>query len=116
MFSQCAVSVRTNSDIEIHHIRKLFRKVEKDGKISVLNHFGRRIKSSKVFFSTTNRKQLVLCKIHHLLFKRGEFYDLYASFLNSIYNSKISKNDALRQVFMRGWYEKDQKSKLIYFE
>ena len=82
----------------------------------MLNHFGRRIKSSKVFFSATNGKQLLLCKIHHLLFERGEFYDLDASFLNSIYNSKISKNDALRQVFMRGQYKKDQKSKLLYFE
>lgn len=109
MFSQCAVSGCTNSDIEIHHIRKLSRKVEKDGKISVLNRFGRRIKGSKALFSAMNRKQLPLCKMHHLLFEQGEFYDLDASFLNPIYNTKIPENDALRQVFTTGQYEKDQK-------
>ena len=109
MFSQCAVSGCTNSDIEIHHIRKLSRKIEKDGKISVLNRSGRRIKSSKALLSAMNRKQLPLCKMHHLLFERGEFSNLDASFLNPVYNIKIPENNVLRQVFMTGQYEKDSK-------
>ena len=109
MFSQCAVSGCSNTDIEIHHTRKLSRKVENDGKISVLNRSGRRIKGSKALFSAMNRKQLPLCKMHHLLFEQGEFYDLDSSFLNPIYNTKIPENDALRQVFMTGQYKKDYK-------
>lgn len=109
MFSQCAVSGCTNSDIEIHHIRKLSRKVEKDGKISVLNRSGRRIKGNKALLSAISRKQLPLCKMHHLLFERGEFSNLDASFLNPIYNTKIPENNILRQVFMTGQYEKDLK-------
>jgi len=82
MFSQCAVSGCYNSDIEIHHIRKLSRKVEKDGKTSVLNRAGRRVKGSTALLSAMNRKQLPLCSMHHILFERGEFSDLDTTFLN----------------------------------
>ena len=106
MFSQCAVSDCTHVDIEIHHIRKLSRKIEKDGKISILDRSGRRIKGSQALLSAINRKQLPLCKMHHMLFEQGEFHDLDASFLNPIYNTRLPENKVLRQVFTTGQYEK----------
>jgi len=106
MFSQCAVSGCYNSDIEIHHIRKLSRKVEKDGKTSVLNRAGRRVKGSTALLSAMNRKQLPLCSMHHILFERGEFSDLDTTFLNKIYNTKIPDNTVPRQVFTKGELKK----------
>ena len=106
MFSQCAVSGCYNSNIEIHHLRKLSRKIEKDGKISVRNRAGGRVKGNIALLSAMNRKQLPLCTMHHILFERGEFSDLDTTFLEKIYNTKIPDNTILRQVFTKGELKK----------
>ena len=95
-----------NTDIEIHHIRKLSRKIEKDGKISVRNRAGRRVKGNIALLSAINRKQLPLCTMHHILFECGEFSDLDTTFLNKIFNVKIPDNTILRQVFTTGELKK----------
>lgn len=83
--------------------------MEKDNRILMLNRFGRRVKKVIAFTSAMNRKQLPLCSIHHIEFKNGIFSKLYASFFNSIYNTKISESDVFCQVFMTVEFEKNQR-------
>jgi hypothetical protein len=110
MLSQCAVSGCLNSDIQIHHERRLSRKVEKNGKISVLNRFGRRVTGITAIHSATNRKQLPLCTLHHNSFERGKFLNLDTRFLEKIFNTKIPDNTALRQVFITNEFKKNKKT------
>lgn len=102
MFSLRAVSGCRNTDIEIHHLKKLCRKVEKDGKISVLNRKSRRVKGSRAILSAMGRKQLPLCKMHHLAFECGVFSDLDPFYLKEVYNIKVPENNVLREVFTTG--------------
>jgi hypothetical protein len=71
-------------NIEVHHVRRLHRKVEKDGVISVLNMKGERVKGLAAVMTTLNRKQLPLCSKHHLEFEAGRFSPLDYSKLTSI--------------------------------
>lgn len=54
MFSQCAVKDCCNIDIEIHHVKKLGRRV--------------------------NRKQIPLCSRHHMEFETGNYSPLDVNF------------------------------------
>lgn len=42
-FARCAVLGCTNTDIQVHHMKKLHRKVDRSGRISVLNRKGKRV-------------------------------------------------------------------------
>lgn len=76
-FKGCSVMGCTETEnIQVHHIRKSHRKIEKDGKVSVVNAQGKRVTGLAAILTTINRKQLPLCFKHHLGFERGVFSDL----------------------------------------
>lgn len=104
-FKQCAVTGCSNFDIEVHHIRKLSRKIAKDGQLTVLNRRGRRVTGKTALLSALNRTQIPLCKAHHLEFEKGNFSELDTDFLKEIYSSKIPGNEKLREVFTQGTME-----------
>lgn len=103
MFSQCSVLGCLNTDIQIHHERKLHRKKLRENKFTVVNKHGRRVQGLAALLSTMNRKQLPLCSKHHLEFERGNFSNLDEVFLKSIYNIEIPDNEHLRKIF--GFYK-----------
>lgn len=72
------------SNIEVHHVRRLNRKVEKNGIVSVLNIKGERVKGLAAIMTTLNRKQLPLYRKHHLEFESGKFSPLDYSKLTSV--------------------------------
>ena len=102
ILSECAVEGCTNSDIEIHHIQKLHRKKEKDGQISVLDLKGNRVKGIAAILTASNRKQIPLCRQHHLEFESGKFTKLDRSFLKEIYNTPIYHNQILQELYEKG--------------
>jgi hypothetical protein len=67
-------------NIEVHHIKRLHRKVEKDEKTSILDKYGRRVKGSAAVLSSINRKQVPLCPKHHLEMEKNR------NFANLDYN------------------------------
>ena len=79
------------SNIEVHHIRRLHRRVHKDGKISVLDRKGRQVKGLPAVLTFINRKQLPLCHEHHLDFEAGKYHPLDYSKLNSVLNQNSKK-------------------------
>ena len=106
MFSRCAVKGCSNLDIEIHHERKLQRKVEKDGKISVLSKSGRRVTGLGALMSAVRRKQLPLCTEHHAQFEKGVYSELEPAMLEELYRTEIPDAEVLREAFARGTYPK----------
>lgn len=70
---KCAVNGCTNSDIEVHHVRALLRKREG----YIVESGKRRITGLSAIESSLARKQIPLCKKHHI----------------AIHNGKISKED-----------------------
>lgn len=84
-FHGCSVKNCLETDnIEVHHVRRLHRKVEKDGTTSVLNIKGERVRGLAAIMTSLNRKQLPLCRKHHLEFEAGEFSPLDYSKLTSV--------------------------------
>jgi hypothetical protein len=108
MFSQCSVLGCSNTDIQIHHVRKLHRKHFGENKFTIVNKHGRRIQGFSALLSTITRKQLPLCTKHHLEFEKGNFSNLDRVFLKNLYNIEVLDNEYLRKVF--GTYEKSAKS------
>lgn len=102
ILSECAVKGCTNSDIKIHSIQKLRRKKEKDGQISVFGLKGNRIKGIAAILTALNRKQIPLCRQHHLEFESGKFTKLDRSFLKEIYNIPIYSNQILQELYEKG--------------
>lgn len=94
----------TNLDIEIHHIKKLQRKKEIDGKISVLDFTGKRVMGIAAILTSSNRKQLPLCRLHNGEFENGKFSKLNITFLKEIYNTKIFNNEILQELYYNGIY------------
>ena len=82
----CVEECNATDNIEVHHIRRLHRRVSKDGKISVLDRKGRRVKGLPAVLTSINRKQLPLCHKHHLDFEAGKYHPLDYSKLNSVLN------------------------------
>jgi hypothetical protein len=66
MFSRCSVAGCFNTDIQIHHERKLHRSQSGCDKFTVVNKHGRRVQGLSALLSSMNRKQLPLCSHHHL--------------------------------------------------
>ena len=90
LFSKCAVDGCFNSDIEIHHVKKLGRRVDSNGKISVLTANNRRLSGISAILSAVNQKQLPLCSLHHLEFETGKYSPLDLNHLKKIYNVDCS--------------------------
>jgi len=105
-FVRCAVYGCTNSDIEIHHVKKLNRKVSNSGMVTVLNKKGKRVKGLPAILTAINRKQLPLCKKHHLEFETGKYSVLDDKYMSSLYNTKIPDSKTLNSVLRFGSYDK----------
>lgn len=99
MFSRCSVAGCLNTDIQIHHERKLHRSQSGSDKFTVVNKHGRKVQGRSALLSSMNRKQLPLCSHHHLEFERGYFSDLDRSFLKNLYNIEVPDSEQLRKVF-----------------
>jgi retron-type reverse transcriptase len=109
MFSQCSVMGCPNTDIQIHHLRKLSRKVEKDGKTSIVTRSGRRVTGTAALLSSINRKQLPLCAEHHREFESGVYSDLDRRFISDILRLDTPDREVLAEAFGRGEYAKPRK-------
>ncbi len=82
----CVEGCNVTDNIEVHHIAKLHRRVHKDGKISVLDRKGKRVKGLPAVLTALNRKQLPLCHEHHLDFEMGRYHPLDYSKLSTVLN------------------------------
>ena len=91
LFSKCAVKDCLNTDIEIHHIKKLGRKIDSNGKISVLTSNNKRLHGISAILSAVNCKPLPLCSLHHLEFEVGKYSPLDVSYLKKVYNVDCSE-------------------------
>jgi len=87
-FSCCAVKGCNNTNIEIHHMAKLHRTVKNNGLRTVLDRKGRRVKGIQAVMTSVRRKQLPLCKPHHLEFEKNIFSELDYNKLNDVLNKK----------------------------
>lgn len=67
---------------------RLHRSEKTMGVRTVLYRKGRRVKGIQAFLTSINRKQLPLCKAHHLEFEKGIFSDLDYTRLNDLLNKK----------------------------
>jgi retron-type reverse transcriptase len=84
-FEGCSVTDCLESEnIEVYHIRRLYRKVNNDGIISVLDMKGNRVTGLAAVLTSINRKQIPLCRKHHLEFESGVFSPLDYSKLNKV--------------------------------
>jgi len=101
-FARCSVINCINTDIEIHHIRKLNRKVEKDGKISILTREGKKKKGLGAFMSAINRKQLPLCSLHHRDFENNKYHELDLNYLKDNFNIGIPKEYDINELVREG--------------
>ena len=90
LFPKCAVSSCQNIDIEIHHIKKLGRRIDLNGKISILTSNNKRLHGISAILLAVNRKQIPLCSLHHLEFETGEYSPLDKEFFKKIYNVDCS--------------------------
>ena len=80
-FTKCSVENCTNNNIEIHHVRALKTRIEKNN-LSVVTTKGKRVSGWKAYMISKNRKQIALCDIHHdmlhadkLIFKDKKIFD-----------------------------------------
>ena len=81
-FTKCSVENCSNSNIEIHHVRALKTRIEKNN-FSVQTTKGKRVSGWKAYMISKNRKQIALCDIHHdmihadkLIFKDKKYLTL----------------------------------------
>jgi hypothetical protein len=86
LFFKCAVADCFSIDIEIHHVKKLGRRIDRNGKIIVLTSNNKRLSGISAILSAVNRKQIPLCSRHHLEFEVGKYSSLDVDFLKKIYN------------------------------
>ena len=87
----CVERCNVPSNIEVHYISRLHCRVHKDGKISVFDSKGRRVKGVPVVLTSINRKQLSFYHEHHLGFESGKYYSLDYSKLNFVLNRNIQE-------------------------
>lgn len=85
-FKRCSVKDCTNTDIEIHHMKKLHRKTNSNGILSILDRDGKRVKGTAAVLTAINRKQLPLCRLHHRDFEKGVFHPLDTNHLDFVLN------------------------------
>lgn len=119
----CVEGCNATSNIEVHHISRLHRRVHKDGKISVLDRKGRRVKGLPAVLTSINRKQLPLCHGHHLDFESGKYHPLDYSKLNFVLNRNsqkfklpMPKDCDFKPIFDGLDYTIEKKERLVYTE
>jgi hypothetical protein len=109
-FQGCSVEgCNENESIEVHHIARLHRKVNFDGSTSVIDRKGKRVKGLPAILTMLNRKQLPLCRKHHLEFEKGIFSNLDTGKLKSILGKvPAPKNSDFKPVFAGDPYSIDK--------
>lgn len=85
MFSQWVVKGCCKIDIEIHHVKKLGKRVDRNGKITVVTSNNKRLSGISAILSAVNRKQIPLCSRHHMEFETGNYSPLDV-YLKKTYN------------------------------
>jgi hypothetical protein len=105
-FVRCSVHECANSDIEIHHVKKLNRKMSNSGMLTVLDRKGRRVKGLAAVLTAIKRKQLPLCRKHHLEFETGKYSPLDDKYMSNLYNTKIPDSKTLNSILRFGSYDK----------
>jgi len=100
-FQGCSVEgCNETESIEVHHIVRLHRKVDSDGGTSVIDRKGKRVKGLPAILTMLNRKQLPLCRKHHLEFEKGIFSNLDTGKLKSVLGKvPTPKNSDFKPVF-----------------
>ena len=93
LFSKCAVEGCSNIDIEVHHVKKLGRSVDRGGRITVFSSNNKRLYGLAATLSAVNRKQIPLCACHHLEFETGKYSPLDMDLFKKIYNVDCSGLD-----------------------
>lgn len=83
-------------------MRRLHRKVEKDGMISVINIQGKRVRGLAAVMTSMHRKQLPLCCKHHLEFEAGKFSPLDYSKLSSVLGKIPKPKDSYFEPIFKG--------------
>jgi hypothetical protein len=101
-FQQCAVNDCPNTDIEVHHMKRLFRKTSGDRGTSILNDKGRRVTGTSTVLSAMNRQQLPLCRDHHLDFEKGVYHELDTTYLKGAFSTKVLDSVVAEQLFKGG--------------
>ena len=104
-FSRCSVKDCINTNIEIHPLKKLQRKIDRSGRVTVLSRKGKRVTGLAGILTATNRKQLPLCKKHHAEFESGKYSDLDVEYLASLYRKRIPDSKTLNAVFNTGSFK-----------
>ena len=85
----CVVKDCTNCNIEIYHIKKLYKKIKTNDIISVVDTKGRKITGMDSILTFLNKKQIFLCKQHHYEFNHWKFSKINVDFFTKIYLIKI---------------------------
>ena len=100
-FQGCSVEgCNETKSIEVHHIVRLHRKVDSDGNTSVIDRKGKRVKGLPAILTMLNRKQLPLCRKHHLELEKGIFSNLDIDKLKSVLGKvPTPKNSDFKPVF-----------------
>ena len=101
-FARCTVFGCVYTDIQIHHMKKLYRKVDCYGQTSVLNRKGKRVKGLVAVLTAMHRKQLPLCTKYHLGFEFHKYSELDTHYLLILYRRTIPDSKNLRFVFSSG--------------
>ena len=101
-FASCSVLNCTNTDIEIHHIKRLARKTTIDGTTTILNRKGVRISGIGAFLSVVNRKQLPFCSFHHRKFEKAEYSQLNLKYLKETLNIPVPKEYNVEELINKG--------------
>jgi hypothetical protein len=83
---ECAVDGCDAHDIEWHHVDKFKRMKDTFGKVSVVTKKGRRVSGTEAFKVALNRKQIPLCKSHHMDLhnKKISFSDLNWEYIKEV--------------------------------
>lgn len=104
MFSRCSVKGCNNTNVQIHHIRKLARTVIGKEGHAIVNAAGRKIKGITALLSSISRKPIQVCPYHHRDFEKGIYHAVDTEYLSSIYNSGTLDDNRLKSVFESGEY------------
>jgi hypothetical protein len=99
LFSQCAVFTCQNIDIEIHHIKKLAKRINSNSKLTILTTKNKKLSGLIAILSAVNCKNIPLCASHHLDFEQNKFSQLDINFLKKIYKIDCSSLN-FEDIFM----------------
>ena len=81
MFCQYSVAGCSNTDIEIHHVKKLGRRIISNGKITIVTSNNKKFFGVVAILSAVNCKRILLYSFHHLKFETSIYNVLKQEFV-----------------------------------